>query len=84
MSALRGNGWVKVPPGELSRLGARLRLHRLLTSLGAAALIVGVAVTVTAATWVATDPTLWASSTPQPYPGCHPAMTAPTCHDPVP
>jgi hypothetical protein len=85
MSVLRGNGWSKVPPGELGRLGARLRLRRLLTSfLLPAALVLGAAVTITGVTWVATDPDLWASSTPQPYQGCRPPTTPTSCHDPGP
>jgi hypothetical protein len=84
MSALRGNGWSKVPPGELSRLGARLRLHRFFTTFVVPGLLfLAAAVTVTAATWVATDPDLWAGTSPQPCTDCQ-APTVPSCHGTAP
>ena len=73
MSVPTVDGWVRCPPGELGRLGTRLRRRRLFRlGLGAAAVVLVVvvlgAMAVQAAASLAQS---WAEPIPDP-PSCHP------------
>ena len=64
MTAPTHEGWVKCPPGELQRLGTRLRVRRRLRALFVAAIALVAVAAVSGGAWLAAGMVPWSGKTP--------------------